>query len=320
MHMEGSGDTSYALHGLVIESPLALDATIVSDRPDYRVELAEPQDARHKPPGRCIAELHQPAISYWCCEAEDDPTRWLLRYPALGDFTVDRTGGTIAAHPRPDVAPDFLGLLLAGSVAAHLIDAAGGDMVLHASAVEVAGSALAIAGPSGVGKSTLAAALCGAGGRLVSDDTLRVSIADEGADCFRGATRIRLRSAASELARIEGAEASETIDGRLGVDPPQTAAPRVRLGGVVVPVPSREAAAVDVERLAGRDALVQLLRSPRVAGWKDPDRLRSHFESCASLVRDVPVFRAVVPWGPPFDPGIGHAVLESIRVAAQAKP
>lgn len=49
-----------------------------------------------------------------------------------------------------------------------------GDIVLHAAAVVPAGSghALAIAGPSGSGKSHLAAALLAQGARLVADDSI----------------------------------------------------------------------------------------------------------------------------------------------------
>ena len=50
-----------------------------------------------------------------------------------------------------------------------------GHAVLHASAVEFRGSAVLALGDSGVGKSTLAAALVRAGGRLISDDAVVIS-------------------------------------------------------------------------------------------------------------------------------------------------
>jgi hypothetical protein len=308
----------YALHGLVVESPLALDAPTVTDAPDLRVHLAEPRDVRDAPEGKRLAELHLGAISHWVCELQDDPARWLLRYPGVADFEIDRAGGTIAVHPGPDGASELLGLLLAGSVMAYLLSG-DGELVLHASAIEVSGSALAIVGPSGAGKSTLAAALCGAGAALVSDDTLRVGLSSRRIECFRGTNRVRLRSSAGELARMEGAVVVETVDGRLGVAPRQTSEPRLPLDGVVIPVPSREAPALEVERLGTRDALLEILRVPRVAGWVDPDRLRAHFDGCAELAEAVPVHRATVPWGPPFDAGLGSAILESVDFAPVAE-
>jgi hypothetical protein len=52
------------------------------------------------------------------------------------------------------------------------------DIALHASAVDIAGTALALAGPSGAGKSTLAAALCLAGHRYLADEVTAVAVDD----------------------------------------------------------------------------------------------------------------------------------------------
>lgn len=49
-----------------------------------------------------------------------------------------------------------------------------GKLVLHASTVEVDGALIAFAGPSGTGKSTLAASLLSAGYRVLGDDSLQV--------------------------------------------------------------------------------------------------------------------------------------------------
>jgi hypothetical protein len=307
----------YSLHGLVIESPLALDAPTVSDPPDYLVRLAEPHDFEGAPSGRCLAELHQAGISYWCCEHPDDPDRWLIRYPGVGEFDVDRAGGSIVARPAPDGSSGVLAILLAGAVLAHLV-AAEGDPMLHASAVEAGGESIAIVGPSGAGKSTLAAMLCGAGASLVTDDTLRVRLGGERIECFRGTSQLRLRPSTEELAEIDGAEIVRTVDGRLGVAP-QLASAAVPLASVVVPVPSREATSLTIERLSPRNALVELLRVPRVAGWRDPDLLRMYFEACSELVDAIPVYRATVPWGPPFSPDIGVAMLRSLGMTKEAR-
>ncbi len=53
-----------------------------------------------------------------------------------------------------------------------------GKLALHASAVELAGRALVLAGPSGRGKSTLAAALCKHGAKLVADDAVAIDLVD----------------------------------------------------------------------------------------------------------------------------------------------
>ncbi|MFX9020101.1 hypothetical protein ABTN35_21005, partial [Acinetobacter baumannii] len=56
-----------------------------------------------------------------------------------------------------------------------------GQLPLHAACVARDGRALALAGPSGRGKSTLAAALAASGWTALTDDVCRVQFRDEGA-------------------------------------------------------------------------------------------------------------------------------------------
>ncbi len=64
-------------------------------------------------------------------------------------------------------------VLLAGNLLAIVLGLRGAA-VLHASAVELNGAAIAFVGPTGAGKSTAAALLCAAGGAIVGDDAARV--------------------------------------------------------------------------------------------------------------------------------------------------
>ncbi|CAA7615400.1 HPr kinase [Candidatus Terasakiella magnetica] len=92
----------------------------------------------------------------------------------VGAFLI-RGGCEVVLAPRlPDDAPD-IGLFLLGSVFGFLCHQRG-LLPLHASCVEVDGRAIAFAGPSGVGKSTLAAALLAQGWRLLSDDVTVVDL------------------------------------------------------------------------------------------------------------------------------------------------
>lgn len=92
----------------------------------------------------------------------------LLRIPNVAAFLVE--GGTrVTIQPfMPVGAPDIRAFLL-GTVLAVLCFNRG-VLPLHASAVEMAGGAVLVAGNSGLGKSSLAAALHRRGARLLSDD------------------------------------------------------------------------------------------------------------------------------------------------------
>jgi hypothetical protein len=68
-----------------------------------------------------------------------------------------------------------------------------GDSPLHASAVEIAGQAVLLGGPSMQGKTTLAAAFAARGHRLLSEDTIRCSLKPV-ASVFPGPAVVRLRS------------------------------------------------------------------------------------------------------------------------------
>jgi ABC-type sugar transport system ATPase subunit len=72
---------------------------------------------------------------------------------------------------------------LNASVIQGLIRHLQGKITLHASAVEVAGRAVALVGASGAGKSTLAAAICAENGAcLVGDDTVAIELPEHGVD------------------------------------------------------------------------------------------------------------------------------------------
>jgi hypothetical protein len=323
----------YRIHGLLVESEIPLQAQRVdgdtSDRavnlgsgsasdpvPDYRLVAREPRECPHSaPPGRILAEFRDHGFGYWVAEARD-PRQWTLRYAGICEVTLDRRRRTIAVHRSPEADPGLIPVFLEGSVLAHAL-AAEGLLVLHASAVEVGGAALAIVGPSGAGKSTLAALLCAAGARLVADDALRVDATRSGAMCFPGSRRLRLRLAAASLGRmIEGASVGETADGRTAVIPARPADAPLKVRAALVPEPSREAKRLQMRRLGAMDGLQELLRHPRLTMWQASGPIAQLFEMTAEVAAQLPVYRAKVPWGPPFPPRLAEELLASAGLDA----
>jgi hypothetical protein len=324
----------YRIHGLLVESEIALhgrelevdadgptahrERDSVSDLvPDYRVLEGEPRDCpQSPPPGRKLAEIPDDGFRYWAVETGHDPGCWTLRYAGICDVTLDRACRRIVVHRAYAANPGLIPIFVEGNVLAHAL-AADGLLALHASAVEVAGRALAILGPSGAGKSTLAAVLCAAGARLVADDVLRVDATGTGAICFPGTRGLRLRPAAASLrSGIPAAVVEQTADGRSKVLPMRHADAPLNLYAAVVPELSREAKDLELRQLGAMEGLQELLRHPRLAAWQAPEPIARLFELTADIARGLPVYRATVPWGPPFPRKLAEGLLAGVGIGA----
>jgi hypothetical protein len=101
--------------------------------------------------------------------------RFLFQVPGVARFLLSG-GREILVEPVSGVAPGDVAIFLIGTVFGILLHQRG-EIVLHASAVQVNGKAVLFCGPSGAGKSTLAAALAQRGFPLVADDLCAITLA-----------------------------------------------------------------------------------------------------------------------------------------------
>lgn len=224
----------------------------------------------------------------------------LLRLHGTADFEIAADRRTVRAWTDPGCDPEMLAILAAGNLLATVLGLRG-ETVLHASAVDRGGFAVAFVAHSGRGKSTLAALACAQGARFVTDDLLRMTFDESGVRCLRGSTENRLRRDVADLTeRWAAVGTRRSVDGRVVWTPPRSPCSSSALRAVVLPELTREHDRLDLQRLSPGTAVVELTRHPRILGWCDPDVLRSTFSNLATLVRHVPVFRATIPWGPPF--------------------
>jgi hypothetical protein len=193
----------------------------------------------------------------------------------------------------------------------------GGHCVLHGSAIDRGGRALAFVGVSGQGKSTMAAIFCVDGATLVTDDVLPLEFGEEGKDagpvfCLRSGHEIRLREKAASLARHFGDQAVRiTTDERHAVAPEPSPFERVSLSAIVLPRPNRDHPEVTARRLGAGEASLALGRCQRIEGWQGPEHLRQQFTDIGRIVSTVPVFEVSVPWGPPFADDLADRVLDA---------
>jgi hypothetical protein len=183
--------TRYAAFGFTIESAIELpelDAVTGSDTPDWRIRTGRRADDRAAAGTRLGSESVDGDVQV-CAYASGETLRVVFDDTGGFDVHPDRREIVWYPGPRPTqaaVRADLLGRVMA--LAAH----ADGHLPLHASAVSIAGRAVAIVGAKHSGKSTLALALVRHGARLLTDDTLVVRLRGVTAWASPGIHRIRL--------------------------------------------------------------------------------------------------------------------------------
>jgi hypothetical protein len=139
---------------------------------------------------------------------------------------------------------------------------------------------------------------------------------DEGAfRCLNGGHEVRLRFAAASLAALFPDRPSRpTVDGRLAICLRDSSARSARLAAVVIPVSTRLTGA-QIRRLTPLDAWTALMQAPRVLGLRDPELLRTDFETCSHLAQTVPVYHAKISTGSPYEPSRGADLLAAVGLS-----
>jgi len=98
-------------------------------------------------------------------------SKYLIRFPAIGDFEISADAAQVLCTPVPGYEYSSLRHLYLNQVLPLALSRQG-KLVFHASAVEACGGAIAFAGASGKGKSTLAASFATNAAGFLTDDAL----------------------------------------------------------------------------------------------------------------------------------------------------
>ncbi len=305
------------LHGLALATtfPLHQDRPAPPGTvPDVTVREGPPMaHTLETPGGRVLLDFGEnPDRWYTAVERPDGSV--LLRVYTVCDFVVSADQGSVEMRMVEGTDPGMGAILTCGTLVALLLQLRG-SLVLHASGVELGDTVIAFLGHSGMGKSTLAALMCTAGARVVTDDVLPI-LPGPVPTVLPGATELRLRPGAESLTADLAAgtfRQRQSTDNRQVIGLEGARGTQLPLGAIVLPRPNRENH-LEMEVLEGKAALFAVLTFPRLMGWRDESALARTFAQVSTVVRTVPVFVAHVPWGPPFRsetvPMIRSAVLD----------
>jgi hypothetical protein len=214
---------TYVLHGLNVRSEYELDVPTTEHPADLSVRDGGDRALPLAPPvGTPVAQLGVAGAGYAAAEHDGEI---VVRFFGLADFVIDLDAGSVTAHRAPvserlHPERDLVPILLESAVLSVVLGAMG-HFALHASAVQHDRAAVAVVGHSGSGKTTVAALLCAAGAKLVTDDLLRVDVDGPELLCHRGTQRLRLRAGAAAVGDLmPGVQVKVTEDDRVGIAAP----------------------------------------------------------------------------------------------------
>jgi hypothetical protein len=266
---------SYTAYGLNISSALALPELVNAEG---TAELI----VRFGRVERALSE----ASASGCVRATAEEVR--LYWEEAGAFLV-RGGREIVIDPAPGVDERILRLVVLGPGLGALLYQRGW-LTLHASSVDVEGEAIAFVGEQGEGKSTMAAAMCAKGHRLLADDITAVQATGTDGPCvYPGYPQLKLWP---DAVRSLG-EDPDTLPQLVPIM--QKRGRRVIKAFAAEPLSLRRIYVLDggdvpeIRALKPQEALVELLRHTYGRDLFRAVETGSHFLRCTSVVNKVPV-------------------------------
>ena len=305
---------------LELEQTLSADST---DGSDLHIIFSSPEE-------------HIPVPFAWYLTVSlTDGTPWLrcatvspgylLQFPNLASFVFDTSRDSIRCIPQGNVPTHTLRHLLLDQVLPLVLNYKGKE-VLHGAAVVTPYGACAFVGPTGAGKSTLAASFQSAGYSVLTDDC--VVLEARGGHIVAIPSYPGLRLWEDAIAALFGTAGScapvahytpkQRFTAALSTTP--TCSSAIPLAGIYVLGASdaesaRPASTPEIRPLAGRDALITLLSLAFKLDIQDHRMLTREFEFLHRLVTRTRVRRLTVPDSFAAFPAVQAAILQDLAMS-----
>jgi hypothetical protein len=290
----------YIVFGLVIESDLPLLSLECRARADSVPAITIRRGSLDAT--KAAAQRLSPEPSDWIRRVELGDRSVYMSGLDIFEAAISPDGHTVTyGHPERVDRRSFEAYLINFVVASSLT--LWGEEPLHATVVAVDGSAVGLLGLSGSGKSTLAAHLIGHGGRLVTDDMLRLTAGDGAMLAYPGPHRLKLFDGPARrlLPRALKDGHFNPHSRKMMVRPMGSIVPTtkpVRLNALYYlrrPTGRTRVRQVSAARLGGLD-LAKAIISSTMDLWHDaPERLTRQLRFAADVAERVPVFALNYP-------------------------
>jgi hypothetical protein len=223
---------------------------------------------------------------------------YLVRFPKLADFEIAGDTLTVRCHPAPRINADTCEHLYLNQVL-PLVWSRQDKLVFHASAVEVAGAAVAFLGESGRGKSTLAASFATGGSSFLTDDGLVLESRGEGYVAQPSHPSIRLWEDSRRALIAPGAAAvlpvQYTEKARFLADDGIAFCYRALPLKRAYFLGDGRASEIGIEPMRAPEAMLEWVRNSYLLDPKERPLLAAHFEKVTALARRLRCYRLDYP-------------------------
>lgn len=240
------------------------------------------------------------------------PDGYLVRFAGRADFFLANDSDLVTGRPADTGSEESVQFLYTNQIVPLLLHRAG-KVVLHGSAITTSGYALGFAGPSGRGKSTLAAAFARAGYPFLTDDGLLIEPRGDAYVAMPSFPQLRLWDDSNEaVLGGPGAGAPSDDQEKRGIAasaemPHETQPAGLRAIYLLGP---GEAESVAIEALAPPAAFNQLLHHSFILDVENRARMRLNWNQIAEMAAKIPCFTLDYPRRYEAFPGVLEAILD----------
>jgi hypothetical protein len=261
---------------------------------DFRLIEPRPQQPSSAPPFR---EWLLPDGEVWMQFFRTD-AGYALRFPELADFEISADALAVICIPVPGVSDETHRHLFLNQVL-PLVLSKRGKMVFHASAIEVAGVAVAFVADSGQGKSTLAASFAANGFRFLCDDGLVLENCKNGFEAMPSHPSIRLWDDSRESLIGSTAQTAPPVEytakSRLLAGSGIEFCEQPRLLRRVYFLGDGSAPALSLQKLGASDALAEWVKHAFLLDPNERPLIAAHFDGLVALAHEGIAYRLDFP-------------------------